>query len=258
MTTGQVKRSLHSLLLLSAGFVITSCSTFSQSQSSSPVEEAEIQNLRDSGSYVLGQELGREARDLKTEYDANDTLLLKGLRDALLDSSTKIPRKMSDRIFELYEEQMKRERAQESESSVESDDKKKESIAQRNKEKSKAFLKQNMAREGVSRTSSGLQYKVLEKGNGPSPGPDDKVKVHYKGKLIDGTVFDNSYERGGPATFQVGGVIKGWQEGLQLMKAGSKYRLYIPPRLAYGQGGAGEKIGPNETLIFTVELLEVM
>ncbi len=104
---------------------------------------------------------------------------------------------------------------------------------------------------------SGLQYKVLKEGTGPKPKPGDTVTVNYEGKLIDGTVFDSSYKRGEPATFPVTGVIPGWTEALQLMKEGAKWELFIPPSLAYGERGAGPVIGPNSTLIFTVELLKV-
>jgi FKBP-type peptidyl-prolyl cis-trans isomerase FklB len=121
-----------------------------------------------------------------------------------------------------------------------------------------AFLAENKEKEGVVELPSGLQYKVIVSGNGKSPKANDVVKVHYKGTLIDGTVFDSSIERGKPAVFNVGGVIKGWTEALKLMRTGSKWMLYIPPQLAYGEKGAGEDIGPNATLIFEVELLEIM
>jgi FKBP-type peptidyl-prolyl cis-trans isomerase len=106
-------------------------------------------------------------------------------------------------------------------------------------------------------TDSGLQYEILKEGDGDSPGPTDTVKVHYHGTLPDGEVFDSSVDRGEPATFPLNGVIKGWTEGLQLMKVGSKYKFTVPPDLAYGERGAGDKIGPNQTLIFEVELLEI-
>lgn len=120
------------------------------------------------------------------------------------------------------------------------------------------FLEANGKRAEVNITASGLQYEVLEQGNGPKPEAGDRVVVHYIGKLIDGTVFDSSVERGEPATFGVTQVIPGWVEALQLMNAGSKWRLYIPSDLAYGPNGAGGVIGPNQTLIFDVELLEVV
>ena len=121
-----------------------------------------------------------------------------------------------------------------------------------------AFLAENATKEGVMVTESGLQYKVVTMGNGEKPTADDKVKVHYHGTLIDGTVFDSSVERGEPIEFPLNGVIKGWTEGLQLMPVGSKFILYIPYQLAYGERGAGENIGPCEALIFEVELLEIV
>lgn len=121
-----------------------------------------------------------------------------------------------------------------------------------------AFLKDNGAREKVMTTTSGLQYEVLEEGTGAQPSAGDQVTVHYTGKLIDGTVFDSSVERGEPATFGVTQVIPGWVEALQLMKEGAKWRLFIPSNLAYGPNGAGGVIGPNATLIFDVELIKVI
>ncbi|MBD5175496.1 MAG: FKBP-type peptidyl-prolyl cis-trans isomerase [Bacteroidales bacterium] len=120
------------------------------------------------------------------------------------------------------------------------------------------FLAENGKRAEVKTTATGLQYEVLEEGTGAQPSAGDQVKVHYTGKLIDGTVFDSSVERGEPATFGVTQVIPGWVEALQLMKAGAKWRLFIPSNLAYGPNGAGGVIGPNQTLIFDVELLEVI
>lgn len=126
-----------------------------------------------------------------------------------------------------------------------------------NEELGKAFLAENAKREGVKVTATGLQYEILAEGEGMSPKPGDNVTVHYTGKLIDGTVFDSSVERGEPATFGVTQVIPGWVEALQMMKPGAKYRLYIPSELAYGPQGAGGVIGPNATLIFDVELIKI-
>jgi len=120
-----------------------------------------------------------------------------------------------------------------------------------------AFLEENSAREGVVVTESGLQYEILEAGDGPKPGPEDMVEVHYRGTLVDGTEFDSSHSRGQPATFKVNQVIPGWTEALQLMPAGSKWKLAIPAELAYGAGGAGQVIGPNAALVFEVELLSL-
>lgn len=123
--------------------------------------------------------------------------------------------------------------------------------------KNKAFLEANKKKPGVKATASGLQYKVIKSGNGPSPTKESTVKVHYHGTLIDGTVFDSSVQRNEPISFPVSGVIRGWTEALQLMKVGDKWQLFIPSELGYGERGAGAAIGPNATLIFEVELLAI-
>ena len=126
-----------------------------------------------------------------------------------------------------------------------------------NKTIGREFLEENAKNDSVIQTESGLQYMVLKEGKGAKPGPTDEVTVHYTGRLINGTVFDSSVERGEPATFPLNKVIPGWTEGLQLMSEGSKYRLFIPSELAYGEKGAGQQILPNSTLIFDVELIKV-
>lgn len=131
-------------------------------------------------------------------------------------------------------------------------------MAEVNSKAGEAFLAENGQRVEVRTTPSGLQYEVLTEGDGPQPSADDQVEVHYTGKFIDGTVFDSSVDRGQPATFGVTQVIPGWVEGLQLMKAGSKWRLFIPSALAYGPNGVPGAIGPNQTLIFDVELIKVI
>jgi FKBP-type peptidyl-prolyl cis-trans isomerase len=124
-------------------------------------------------------------------------------------------------------------------------------------EKGQKFLKENATKEGVKTTASGLQYKIVKEGAGKSPAATDTVLVHYRGTLLDGTEFDSSYKRNEPISFPLNRVIPGWTEGLQLLKEGGKAILYIPSKLAYGENGAGGIIGPNETLIFEVELLKV-
>ena len=126
-----------------------------------------------------------------------------------------------------------------------------------NKTIGREFLEENAKNDSVIQTESGLQYMVLKEGTGAKPGPTDEVTVHYTGRLINGTVFDSSVERGEPATFPLNKVIPGWTEGLQLMSEGAKYRLFIPSELAYGEKGAGDQILPNSTLIFDVELIKV-
>jgi len=134
---------------------------------------------------------------------------------------------------------------------------KRKAQGEKNRKAGLEFLAANSKKEGVHTTTSGLQYKILREGDGPTPKATDTVKVNYKGTLLDGTVFDSSYDRGEPISFPLNGVIKGWTEGLQLTKVGGKIRLFIPPELAYGKRGAGGKIGPNQTLIFDVELLGI-
>jgi FKBP-type peptidyl-prolyl cis-trans isomerase len=133
-----------------------------------------------------------------------------------------------------------------------------EKEGQSNLEAGNAFLEENKSREGVNTTASGMQYEVITEGTGPKPSAEDRVRVHYHGTLIDGTVFDSSVDRGEPAVFGVGQVIPGWTEALQLMPVGSKWKIYLPSDLAYGERGAGADIGPNTTLIFEVELLEIV
>jgi FKBP-type peptidyl-prolyl cis-trans isomerase len=130
-------------------------------------------------------------------------------------------------------------------------------LGEKNKTASEAYMTENAKKEGIKTTASGLQYKVVTEGKGAKPKADDVVEVNYKGTLIDGTEFDSSYKRGQPVTFPVNGVIPGWTEALQLMPVGSKYELYIPSDLAYGPGGTGGVIGPNQALVFEVELLGI-
>jgi len=130
--------------------------------------------------------------------------------------------------------------------------------AQKSLEEGNAFLEKNKAREGVTTTESGLQYEILTEGTGPKPTAEDQVRVHYHGTLIDGKVFDSSVERGEPVVFGVGQVIPGWTEALQLMPVGSKWKIFIPSSIGYGERGAGGDIGPNAALIFEVELLEIV
>ena len=133
-----------------------------------------------------------------------------------------------------------------------------DSVSDKNTQEGNAFLQLNAQREEVVTLPSGLQYEVIKSSTGASPKATDKVTVHYRGTLLDGTEFDSSYARGKPATFPLNQVIKGWTEGLQLMKEGEKRKLYIPPELAYGKRGAGQQIGPNSTLIFEVELIDIV
>jgi FKBP-type peptidyl-prolyl cis-trans isomerase FklB len=192
----------------------------------------------DTLSYSFGLLIGNNML-LQGVQHINQDLFLKGLQHGLGQDSAWLRFEEANIFLQRYFE--KQVKAQ----------------GQKNLEAGKAFLEENKKKDGVVTLPSGLQYKVLVPGEGNSPLPGDKVTVHYTGKLIDGTIFDSSIERNEPATFQVDQVIKGWTEALQLMKPGAKWILYIPPDLAYGDNGAGDVIGPDETLIFEVELLSI-
>ena len=194
--------------------------------------------------YALGMQVGQSIKRLGTEVDLD--ALNQAIRDTMNDQEPQLNAEESREILMSLRQQVQQQQ-QAAQAEAAGD----------NMAASQAFLEENQAQEGVETTESGLQYKVVEQGEGPMPGAEDVVTVHYRGTLIDGTQFDSSYDRGEPATFPVGGVIPGWTEALQMMPVGSKYELYIPPGLAYGEQGAGGRIGPNEALIFEVELLEI-
>ncbi len=201
-------------------------------------QEKPPETERERASYSLGMQLGESLRE------ADSTLVVEqlaaGLRASYLGEDTLINKE--EAIALLREAERSARSAQ----------------ADENQERADNFLRENGLRDNVRTTASGLQYEVLKSGDGAKPTAADRVSVHYRGTLINGAEFDSSYARGNPATFGVNQVIAGWTEALQLMPVGSKWKLYIPPTLAYGQRGAGRMIGPNEALVFEVELLEVM
>ena len=194
--------------------------------------------------YFLGVSLGQQMSSQGfLAKDMNFDALIAGLTDGL---ASKEPAMADEQLREVQGkmETMLRERQEEA--------------MQKNKEKGQAWLKENAKKEGVKTLEGGVQYSVIEAGEGASPTASDKVRVHYTGKLIDGTVFDSSVSRGTPAEFMVGQVIQGWQMALQQMKVGDKWMLYIPSDLAYGERGSQGAIGPNEVLVFEVELLDIL
>ena len=205
---------------------------------------AKPEALQDRASYIIGLNLGQS---LKTqEVPVSVDLIIQGLRDGLGGNNALLtPEEIQAAMQEFQQQLMTQQQA------------KREAAGAKNMKDSQAFLDQNKAKAGVKTTASGLQYEVVQEGSGESPKPTDRVTVHYRGTLPDGTEFDSSYARNEPATFPVNGVIPGWVEALQLMKPGAKYKLVIPPALAYGERGAGGDIGPNQVLLFDVELIKV-
>jgi FKBP-type peptidyl-prolyl cis-trans isomerase FklB len=195
-------------------------------------------------SYTIGVNIGKDFQTQKMDIDA-DVLLL-GLKDSMAGTELRLTDEEMASEIESFQQEMQAKITAEMEAMV-----------VKNKAEGEAFLAENATKEGVVVTESGLQYKILEPGEGDAPEATDVVTVHYRGTLIDGTQFDSSYDRGQPATFPVGGVIAGWTEALQLMKPGAKWQLVIPAELAYGERGAGQVIGPNATLLFDVELISV-
>ncbi|MBT8373565.1 MAG: FKBP-type peptidyl-prolyl cis-trans isomerase [Deltaproteobacteria bacterium] len=195
-------------------------------------------------SYALGMEFGPSLKPFENEIDT--ALFARGLEDSL---------KKRDPL--LTPEELEETRKRISQKMQAYRQKEKKLIAEKNLKEGEEFLAENKKRKDVVTTGSGLQYIVLHKGNGPKPKIADMIKVHYRGMLIDGTEFDNSYKRGKSAVFALQGIIPGWIEALQLMNVGSKYTLFIPPNLGYGSNGTGRLIGPHAVLIFEVELLGI-
>jgi FKBP-type peptidyl-prolyl cis-trans isomerase FklB len=203
-------------------------------------DKIELKDQKDKESYSLGYQIGQGFK--KQGLDLNLDAYVGGINDAL---GGKEPQLSQEEIHGIVMNMQKR-----MEASLQKEQKEK---AEKNLAAGKAFLDENRKKEGIITLPSGLQYKVLAEGSGKRPKATDTVSVRYRGTFIDGTEFDNSYKRGEPATFQVKGVIKGWSEALQLMKQGSKWQLFVPPELAYGERSVGP-IPPNSTLIFEVEL----
>lgn len=201
--------------------------------------------LQEQVGYCLGLDLGKRLREDRVEIDLAS--IVAGLRDGLSGAEPMLNKEEITAVMGQFRQLMQ----QKAEAKM-------AQIADDNLARGEAFLKENGAKEGVQTTDSGLQYRVIEEGEGASPGPRDTVRCHYEGKLISGEVFDSSIQRGQPAEFPVGGVIAGWTEALQMMKVGAKWEVFLPADIAYGLRGAGGAIGPNETLIFQIELIDIV
>lgn len=191
-------------------------------------------------SYTVGFNVGQNIKRTNVEIDVD--AFTQAIRDVLTGGDLKMTEDEMQAV--LAEERRKLAEVQ-------------QALSLKNKQAGEDFLAENLKREEVKQTDSGLQYEIVREGTGAKPTINDMVVVHYRGTLVDGTEFDSSYNRNAPATFPVSGVIKGWQEGIQMMRTGAKWKLYVPSALAYGEKGAGGPIGPHQALIFEVELQEI-
>jgi FKBP-type peptidyl-prolyl cis-trans isomerase FklB len=203
-----------------------------------------LSTQQDKISYAIGMNMAKNLQ--RQSLDVEPDVVSRGLKDVLAGNKTLLTEDEAKATLTTLQNDM---RAKQQE--------KVQQVGQANKKEGEDFLTANKGKDGVVTLPSGLQYKVLKEGTGPKPSASDSVVCNYRGTLINGTEFDSSYKRGQPATFPVSGVIKGWTEALQLMSVGSKWQLFIPPSLAYGERGAGADIGPNATLIFEVELISI-
>ena len=210
-----------------------------------PPKQKEDLSLKEKASYSIGMNLGRNLKAGALDIDVE--MLGKGVRDALSGGEPLLTESETEEVMAAFEKQVRSQQAARA-----------KTLGASNQKQGQTFLAQNKNKQGVKTTKSGLQYKVIKTGKGPVPTKSDTVKTHYRGTLIDGKEFDSSYRRNQPAVFPVMGVIKGWTEALQLMPVGSKWQLFVPASLAYGERGAGADIGPSATLIFEVELLDIV
>jgi len=224
--------------ILSCVFLLTASSLYAQD----PTED--LETLQEKENYSIGYQIGRSMKNDGLDVDFEK--FLQGLHDAV-DANASLLKE--DEMNKLIMDLKKRAK----------DDKmrKAQILLVKNAEESKRFLEENAKREGVRTTESGLQYVVLEEGDGASPKAEDFVTVHYRGTFTDGSEFDSSYAKGEPQMVQTDGVIKGWTEALQMMKTGSKWKFFVPPDLAYGRRGFGERIPPYKVLVFEIELLSI-
>ena len=228
------------LLLAGAIIILSSCG---QTKTGNLKLKQEIDTL----SYAIGTDIGNNLKRSAID-ELNYDLFTQGMKDALEENELKISEEEIQKFLRNYSTKLREKQT-----------KMREERLTKNLEEGRAFLDENKKKSGIITTESGLQYEIIKEGTGLHPGPLDMVKCHYHGTLIDGTVFDSSVERGDTAEFALNRVIKGWTEGLQLMKEGAKYKFYIPTELAYGQNiRPGGKIEENMALIFEVELFEVI
>jgi len=211
-----------------------------------------LKTKQDKLGYSIGLNISKDLRGLVDEVDLNVKMLLKGFEDGLVGNKPSITPDEFKKVMTDFQAEMQKKQAKMQEKRM----KMQGELGKKNLAEGKAFLAKNGKKKGIKTTASGLQYKVIKAGTGASPKATDEVETHYKGTLIDGTVFDSSYKRGKPVSFPLNRVIPGWTEALQLMKVGGKSKIFVPSDLGYGPQGP-PKIGPNATLIFEIELLSI-
>ncbi len=231
----------NKLTLIAAGFSVALIAGCNQQSKQATVK---LDNDKNKASYTIGVQMGSQVASIKDMI--NQDALIMGFRDSIEGKDSQLTTEDMQATMQAFQQRI-----------IEQQQAKQKEAGEKNIAEGEKFLAENKAREGVKVTESGLQYEVLQEGTGETPAASDTVVTHYRGTLIDGTEFDSSYKRDAPATFPVSGVIKGWTEALQLMKVGAKWKLFIPSELAYGARGAGSDIGPNQVLIFEIELLEI-
>ena len=206
--------------------------------------EKALKTENDKISYSIGLSIGQRMKAQGVNVDP--TMVAQGLRDGLKGNKPKLTNQEMSAVMQAFQ---KKQQARQAEMQ--------QAAGSKNRKEGEMFLLGNKKNKGVVTTASGLQYQIMKTGKGKTPKATDTISAHYRGTLIDGKEFDSSYKRGQPATFPVNGVIKGWQEALQLMTVGSKWKIWVPSDLGYGSRGAGAMIGPDATLIFEIELLEI-
>jgi FKBP-type peptidyl-prolyl cis-trans isomerase len=233
---------MKQILLTVTVLVLSSLTCFAETARAA---KEQLKSPAEKLSYALGLEIGTSLRKMPGEIDL--AAFIRAVEDGFEGKTPLLTQQQALEIKKEFGRKVQEERTR-----------KRKELAEKNQKEEEAFLAENKKKKGVVTTESGLQYMALHEGDGPKPKATDRVKVHYRGTLIDGTEFDSSYKRGEPATFSLKGVVAGWTEALQLMKVGSKYRLFVPSKLAYGKRGRGSRIGPNATLIFELELLEIV
>jgi FKBP-type peptidyl-prolyl cis-trans isomerase FkpA/FKBP-type peptidyl-prolyl cis-trans isomerase FklB len=208
-------------------------------------QSAPLATLQDSASYAVGQNMGSSLREVRDEVNVEQ--VVQGLRDAVEGREGRLTPQDAQRVLAAYGQEVQSRQTE-----------RREAVSDSNRVAGDAYRAENGGREGVTTTASGLQYEVLTEGTGPKPTATSTVRVHYVGTLVDGKQFDSSREGGEPVTFNLGEVIPGWSEAVRLMSVGSRYRFVLPPEIGYGAQGSPPDIGPHATLIFDVELLEIL